>query len=359
MTTTTHDRTRELLPWLVNESLEDDERREVEAHLASCADCRAELAATRQTFDVFAVHLPPAALTSYVAEPQAASWEVEGLPLQRSLVEEHLASCPSCRSEVELLRGGLAAIADGTEAEREPGSVLPFAQRPTPAPSRRLPAWLPVALAASLVFAVVSGGGWYVAHQRLDAREQTVAELEQRLDATHEAFVAAQRQAATAPGGSQTALNELQAQIAALEGQLKLSVEKLQATERQVADLRPAAGASAEGSRGPVIATLFLGTLRSGGDSAVVADPGAGLVFQVPLPPGELPREDELSYRVTDAGGAIVREGRPTLRRAEAGSMQDSYLSIRLDTAELPSGRLTLEVLDGGEVAASTAFRVP
>lgn len=43
-----HDDVQELLPWLVNGTLEPSEVTSIEAHLQECAQCRAELAAERQ-----------------------------------------------------------------------------------------------------------------------------------------------------------------------------------------------------------------------------------------------------------------------------------------------------------------------
>jgi hypothetical protein len=43
-----HDEVQELLPWMVNGTLAHDEIDRIEAHLAECAECRAELAAERQ-----------------------------------------------------------------------------------------------------------------------------------------------------------------------------------------------------------------------------------------------------------------------------------------------------------------------
>ena len=42
-----HDAAQQLLPWLVNGTLSADETARVEAHLAECAECRADLAAER------------------------------------------------------------------------------------------------------------------------------------------------------------------------------------------------------------------------------------------------------------------------------------------------------------------------
>ncbi|HWA63175.1 MAG TPA: zf-HC2 domain-containing protein, partial [Caulobacteraceae bacterium] len=43
-----HAETRMLLPWYDSGALEPDELQAVEAHLAACAECRAELAAERR-----------------------------------------------------------------------------------------------------------------------------------------------------------------------------------------------------------------------------------------------------------------------------------------------------------------------
>ena len=43
----THRQTWDLIPWLVNDTLDDDQREAVEAHLRECADCREELAFQR------------------------------------------------------------------------------------------------------------------------------------------------------------------------------------------------------------------------------------------------------------------------------------------------------------------------
>ncbi len=44
----THKEAFELLPWYVNDTLEDDERRDVRAHLSNCLVCRRELAFLEQ-----------------------------------------------------------------------------------------------------------------------------------------------------------------------------------------------------------------------------------------------------------------------------------------------------------------------
>lgn len=46
-----HEEVAGLIPWYVNSSLSDQERLKVDAHIAGCAACRAELLAEQQIFD--------------------------------------------------------------------------------------------------------------------------------------------------------------------------------------------------------------------------------------------------------------------------------------------------------------------
>lgn len=66
----THDELRELLPAYALDALEPDEKREVEAHLPTCAECPAELRALRQVAADLATAVPavapPAALRRHV-----------------------------------------------------------------------------------------------------------------------------------------------------------------------------------------------------------------------------------------------------------------------------------------------------
>ena len=52
-----------LLPWHVNGTLEPGEEALVEAHLAECAECRADLAANRALRKLYAAAAPPAEST--------------------------------------------------------------------------------------------------------------------------------------------------------------------------------------------------------------------------------------------------------------------------------------------------------
>src|SRR5579864_6170862 len=57
----------ELLPWLLNGTLETGEREEVLAHLRSCASCREALADTRTAWEIFDWHPETAALVAHAS----------------------------------------------------------------------------------------------------------------------------------------------------------------------------------------------------------------------------------------------------------------------------------------------------
>lgn len=63
------------LPWLLNGSLEAEERRQVREHLIGCPACRAELARTRETLAMFGGAERRAAGAATAAAPAAAVGE--------------------------------------------------------------------------------------------------------------------------------------------------------------------------------------------------------------------------------------------------------------------------------------------
>lgn len=125
----------ERLPWLLNGTLEPEERREVMEHLAGCEGCRAALADTRFAWQVFAEHLPVADLIA------AAAGEPTATP--RELFESHLAECPQCAADLETARSSRLLL------QNEEVAVL----RQAP------PRWRSAALAASLA-GIVAATGW-------------------------------------------------------------------------------------------------------------------------------------------------------------------------------------------------------
>ena len=55
----THEQLRDLLPALSLGALDADERREVAAHVSTCAECAAELAALERVVDGIGLEAPP------------------------------------------------------------------------------------------------------------------------------------------------------------------------------------------------------------------------------------------------------------------------------------------------------------
>lgn len=139
-----------LLPWFLNGSLDADERRRVSEHLVSCERCRQERAATERAGEIFSQHLPAAVLVDHGFGRAAAG-------LNLATIEEHLAICPRCAAELELVREA-AWRSRGEEA-----TILPFV--PRHAPPRPAPAWRWAALAAGLTLVVGAGTGWRAVEQ--------------------------------------------------------------------------------------------------------------------------------------------------------------------------------------------------
>src|SRR5262245_31209404 len=194
----------ELLPWLLNGTLDTEERDEVWHHLETCESCRRSLTETRETWSVFAQHLPSQNLV-------ALAWG----ETPSEAVEEHLASCARCAAELELARMS-------RRLEEENIVVFP-APKPRPAPSwtRRL------AVAAGLA-AVVAASGWIYETRQANA-------LSERL---------AQAQSPAAPAAGLEGEPSLKAQVAALVDRLgrlqdlqKETEKKAAETETQVAQL--------------------------------------------------------------------------------------------------------------------------
>ena len=107
----------ELLPWLLNGTLEAGERREVIEHLRGCDACRAALADTQVAWEIFDWHPPAAALVAHFAAAAGEAGAAVGPPGagaapaasggatgDAGAIAEHLASCPKCAAELELVR---------------------------------------------------------------------------------------------------------------------------------------------------------------------------------------------------------------------------------------------------------------
>jgi predicted anti-sigma-YlaC factor YlaD len=133
----------ELLPWLINGTLEKDEEETLLGHLSTCEACRIELEETAAAAQLFSWHIPSLTLAEYA----------QGLPSSgpdRQRLERHLALCPSCRQELEWATPDRVIDFETARAARvvSPG----IERRP------RLSKWRHVALAAGIAAALATGG---------------------------------------------------------------------------------------------------------------------------------------------------------------------------------------------------------
>jgi hypothetical protein len=152
-----------MLPWLLNGTLDPEERQQVLAHLATCESCRKDLAETRLAAGIFDQHPPTEAILALAwDEPPSAGIDLADL-------EDHLASCTSCAAELELARMSRRLEED----ER----VVPLARRSTPAPatSTGWRGWKSAALAAGLA-GLVASAGWIQTAGRVQTLEEKLAE---------------------------------------------------------------------------------------------------------------------------------------------------------------------------------------
>ncbi|MEA2693783.1 MAG: putative zinc-finger [Acidobacteriota bacterium] len=155
----------ERLPWWLNGSLEPEERREVEAHLAECASCREALKETRLAWEVYAQHVPIAALVAYAADERPEGSDP-------SLFERHLEDCPQCAAELEMARA--------SRLLSEHNEVPLLVPRQTAVPARRPSrerGWQAAALAAGLT-GLVAMGGWVGTVQQLHRSAAQLASVE-------------------------------------------------------------------------------------------------------------------------------------------------------------------------------------
>ena len=295
------DQTRELLPWLLNGTLEEPERGETLAHLKGCAECRAELAETRLAAALFAAHVPGDDLVAYAfAAPTT---------LDRDTIARHLALCPSCAGELELL------------AESRRQEVLPFRRpsRPTAPAGPPAGVWRWAALAAGLT-ALAASGGWMWSWQEAQSLAGLVAAERRAAETTNERLAGVERQAAEL---SATAA-EARDRVAGLEAELAsrgrgdgLHLNTL------VIDLYPA-DAVVRGA-GPAPAARAL--------------PGsAGLVTLIL---NLTSREEYPGYelRLRDARGGDVLRQRGLRRDPETGSF-----TVSVPTSLIGAGQATIEV---------------
>lgn len=208
----------ELLPWLLNGTLEATERDEVRRHLATCERCRAALNDTRNAWTIFGQHLPGDALVALAYGEVPAG-------VDPAVAERHLAICAECAAELELARTSRHLEED------DKISVFPGARsRQEPVADRGFRTWRAAALAAGLT-AVVASAGW-------------MHELQWASDSSRLAQAPPRAAAPTAPaptaveGSLRQKLEDLMARTAALQASQQEAEKRAQDNESQLAEIR-------------------------------------------------------------------------------------------------------------------------
>jgi hypothetical protein len=393
------DMATELLPWLLNGSLEAGERLQMLEHVRSCGSCRAALADTRAAWEIFDWHPPAAALVAHAGGGAAAG---EPGDSGSSDVEEHLASCPRCAAELELVRtsrllvdpaedGRIALLAPRREEAASSGEAASLAPA-APARRSRLPigrheaaarrAWRRSALAASLV-GLLAATGWIESARQAHDLERRLAAAPRssaapRLPVTpaptgEPANNAPRSPAAASPAPAMAArpgpseAGDLQRRAGEAEARLAALARQNQQLQQQVSELGRTAAALSQRSdalRGPqppaapdIESDVLVSELapveqreRAAGAPAAAAVPlssGAATLLLHTRHRGSYPSYE---LEVRDAQGRLV--GTPTrVLRLPGG--QDSFeeFDITLRRGALPPGAYTLHLYGRTESA--------
>jgi hypothetical protein len=283
------ERADELLPWYLNGTLDEEERRDVREHLADCEGCRRALEDTRLAGTIFDQHIPAAGLV-------ALAWGEE--PDGSGVLERHLQSCPECAADLELARMSRRLEEDGRIA-LFPGAASP----PASLIARRPSVWRAAALAAGLAGVAAAGGWIWSAGQARD--------LERRLADVHPVPVAAAPAPAPAAPPDDSAARERLAEMSAQVDSLRRQTDEMREQLVQIAQAGPA----------PQV-NVWVDDLRATGDvvrggPAEVKELPAGAAAVAMLQPTHDETHKDHRIEVVDAAGKVVwsAEG---LRRSSA-----------------------------------------
>lgn len=311
----TCDQAIELLPWLLNGTLENQEREEVRQHLRTCERCRKALAETQAAWPLFEEHLPTEALVAlaYGETPAGAD---------PSFAEHHLASCPQCAAELELAKMS-RRLEDEDNVAVFPG---PKARPVKDGESRK---WRSAAMAAGLA-GVVALSGWIHESRQADLYSDRLAAANR--DAGGRTAAPA-TPPPMAPDGGDPAIREqlaaAQAQLEQLEALQKKSDEAVAQAQEQMAQLQKERGQAARPRINGFTADLGNSdAVRSGASrERIPAGRDAHLLLQRSKDEG-LPEGREI--QILDRAGKVVWQA--------TGLVPDEYGSYALD---LPAGFLS------------------
>lgn len=326
----------ELLPWLLNGTLEEGERQEVRGHLETCESCREALAGTREAWTIFSQHLPSETLVA-LAYGEAAAGTDPGL------AERHLASCPECAAELELARTSRRLEEDGKIA------VFPGA-KPRPASGMGYKTWRAAALAASVAGLLVVGG-WFQSSQEVRRLAEKPASAPAPVERPGPATPPV---SGGGDSGAQARLAELQAMLSRMTQDQKELAERAEQAEAQIAALEKAPRGlevpqlntwNGELSRGDVV--------RGAEDAEIVIPAGVPATPILPADREETPPTRDIE--ILDTAGKIVW-GASGLRR---NSDTPDY-TFSLPATFLKPGRYTIQLYstEGGKRTPRETYKV-
>jgi anti-sigma factor RsiW len=329
----------ERLPWLLNSTLEPEERRQVRAHVASCEACRQALDETRLAWQVFDEHLPAEVLTALAADEEPG--------IDRGLAERHLAECPRCAAELEMVRASRALL------ENEGVATLPV-RRARPA-GEGWRGWRSAALAAGLA-GLVAATGWYNSSRDL----RSMAERQQAPPAVSEPAQPAEPAEPAGPTGGVPAGPDDSGRLATLEEENRRlsranqeAAERIARLEAAEAPAEPAPSTTAA-SRIAAVNTLVVDVYP---ETVVRGEESGGNRIELPAstdlytlllhPPGEAPARAEIA--IVDARGREVWKSAGLVK-----SSADDY-TVTLGRGLLPAGAYTIRLYAAGDRKAPVA----
>jgi anti-sigma factor RsiW len=334
-----------MLPWLLNGTLNEEERQSVLQHLTTCESCRRDLAETRLAFEMFDQHPPAEAIV-------ALAWGETPPGIDPAFLEEHLAGCPRCAAELEMARTSRGLEEDERIVPLRPRTAPAPAAAPAQAPTGRTGwrGWKAAALAAGFA-GVVAAAGWLQTAGRVQTLEERLAE----------------RPAAVAPvpvppvaGGAGEEAAEAQ-RIAELERQLQQANEAMTAQQGQIdrleqlAQARPATPAPKINT---VVAQIQPTTdVVRGGETGPQRIPASSQATLL-LGASHVETHREHAIEILDASGKVVWSTAGLALNADYGA----YI-LTMEPGTLPKGSYTVRaygLADGGkrEPVETYAIRV-
>jgi hypothetical protein len=316
----TCDQAIELLPWLLNGTLDAGERDAVRRHVDICERCREALAETRAAGSVFAQHIPSQELVSL-------AWGETPSGVDAATAEQHLASCPQCAAELELAR-----MSRRLEEEDNLALFPPLKRRSETATGSR--GWRAAALAAGLT-GIVALGGWIYEFQQSSHLAAQLA----RAEAPAEPPETAQPQA---PAGE--TLARLENQVKQLMGLQQENEKKAVEAQAQVAQLEKEREALARPQATAMVELRDV--LRDGGTAEATVPRDRSVILL--LPAGGDGASRERQAEIVNRSGKVVW-------KASRLPVTEGFHSILLPAGSLEPGRYTLRI-SGRE--GSLAFKV-